>query len=236
MNKNIKLLIVVFTLSLFLFGCSNKNSDDTTKNKQDDEKVINKESPVYPGYTDDNPIKIGFYDYADHGRNLLTEYTAPWILRKDIAWLQVFPTNNEVISNNYTQYVWKEYWDRYSNIDNYKIGYFIKFQLTNGDMVEQMILKPSDGMKISDYLLLYLYDDIHQPIGAWYRHLEDNEVKDDTLFTSIKIYAYELGKLDEIVSPIELMVFTYDGNGDLDYKTNMYLGNSSYTIRINKGN
>lgn len=235
MNRNFKLLIIIFSLSLMLFGCSNKKADSIDKeNKKEDEKEVIKE--VITPFSDDNPIKVGFYEYTNSGRNLLTEYNAPWILRKDIGVFTVFPTNDTTISNNYAQYTWKEHWDKYSDVNDYKIGYFIRFKLTNGEIIEQTILKPSDGMKISNYLLLYLYDDIHQPIGAWYRHLEDNEVKDDTLFTSIKIYAYELGKLDEIVSPIQLTVFTYDGKGDFDFNTNMYLGTSRYTININKSN
>ncbi len=234
MNKNIKLLIVIFAFSLLVFGCSNKKSNDKVKDKKDNEKEIIKEAPIYPGYTDDNPIKIGFYEYTNTGRNLLTEYNAPWINGKDIAVLTVFPTDDKVISSNYIQLAWKEYWNKYSDIDDYKIGYFIRFQLTNGDIIEKTILKPSDAMHDLFYIYIYLYDDIHQPIGAWYSHLEDKDIKKDTLFTSIKIYAAE--KIEEVASPIELMAFTYDGNGDFDYDTNMYLGTSSYTININKKN
>jgi len=234
MNKNVKLLVTIFTIFLLLLGCSNKNGDDKVKDKKDEEKEIIKEAPIYPGYNDDNPIKLGFYKYTSTGRNLLTEYNSPWINGKDIAVLTVFPTNDKVISSNYIQHTWKEYWDKYSDIDNYKIGYFIRFQLTNGDIIEKTILKPSDAMHDLHYIYIYLYDDIHQAIGAWYSHLEDENIKDNTLFTSIKIYAAE--EIEKVASPIELMVFTYDGNGDFDYDTNMYLGRSSYTINVNKSN
>jgi hypothetical protein len=225
-----KIIILLITISLLIFGCSNKKTNNIDNKIEEEEEVIEKTPP----FVDNNPIKIGFYEYTNYGRNLLTKYTTPWVLGKDIVVLEVFPTNNKVISSNYIQYTWKEYWDKYNNIYDYKIVYFIRFQLNNGDIIEQMILKPSDAMLKLHYIYIYLYDDIHQPIGAWYSHLEDKDIKKDTLFTSIKIFAAE--EIDKIISPIELMVFTYNGKDDFDYETNTYLGNSSYTITINKSN
>ena len=84
---------------------------------------------------------------------------------------------------------------------------------------------------VTPYIYNYLYDDIHQPDGAWYSHVEENQVTNETIYSSIKLYAAE--KTNEISSPITLTVFTYDTADDFD-ESGMYRGNSKYTITIKK--
>ena len=79
------------------------------------------------------------------------------------------------------------------------------------------------------YLYVYLYDDVHQPDGTWYSHLEPVDMKDNTVFSSIKLYFAQQGS--KISSPITLTVFTYDED-DID-SSGKYKGTSKYTITIN---
>ena len=96
-------------------------------------------------------------------------------------------------------------------------------------MQEATITTPDKTFIFNPYIFIYLYDDIHQPDGAWYSHVES--MTDNTLFSSIKLTA--IHNLNEITSPVTLTVFTYDTEDDFDEDGN-YRGNSKYTININK--
>ena len=117
--------------------------------------------------------------------------------------------------------------NKYTDIDNYKIGYNIKFILNDGTSLDNTFLKP-DIFYFAKYFYVYFYDDIHQKDGTMYSHLE--EVNDNTLMTSIKLYAVD--GIDD-VKDIILTAFTYDDEDDFDDNGN-YRGSSSYTIEIKR--
>ena len=184
-------------------------------------------------YIDNNPIKIGLYKYYGRYKNreLITEYTETWTYHKDISSFEVFYTNDSSITGNYFQDTFKEYYDKYENIDNYKIGYLISFITNNGE-IKKMILSPKDTEDFFDYLEIYLYDDYHRQKGVWYSHTTEEEYNDETLLTSIKLTA---GKnIADIISDISLTVFTYDYD-DFDEENN-YRGNSKYSIIVKNNN
>ena len=82
---------------------------------------------------------------------------------------------------------------------------------------------------MTPYLYNYLYDDIHQEDGVWYSHIEPEDMKENTIFSSIKLYSAQEGS--KIKYPINLTVFTYDSNDDFN-ELGYYRGNSYYTITI----
>ena len=79
------------------------------------------------------------------------------------------------------------------------------------------------------YFYTYIYDDINQPDYTFYSHLEENDINDETIFSSIKIF---LRDPSNITTPIDFTVFTYDDLEDFD-ENNNYRGNSKYEININ---
>ena len=78
-------------------------------------------------------------------------------------------------------------------------------------------------------MYIYLYDDINQTPGTFYSHLEPEDMKDNTIISSIKLFLAQEGS--KISSPITLTVFTYDGDEDFT-EEKKYRGISSYTINI----
>ena len=99
--------------------------------------------------------------------------------------------------------------------------------LSNGENINHTILNPSTTIQ-NEYILTYLYDDYKNRNSNFYSHIEDTEYNDETLFTSIKLFA---NKVDTLASSIEFTVFTYDTEDDFDSDGN-YRGNSKYTIMI----
>ena len=124
-------------------------------------------------------------------------------------------------------FVMHKYYNEYNGIDNYKVGFNIKFILNDGTSYSGNFLEP-DIYKFSDYFYVYLYDDVNQADGVVYSHLENME--DNTILTSIKIYA--VGGIDNVENII-LSAFTYDSLDDFDSDGN-YRGNSIYVIRIKR--
>lgn len=224
-NSKKKILVCVLLL-VVLSGCSGlgKNQEDNSKQ----ETVKNNEEKDYKEpYVDDNPILLGLYLNQSGTRNLISSYDSPLTQYQDIVSFDVYFTNEEVLTGNQKD-LWSYYYQNYQDIDTYKIGYQISFKTDNLE-VNQMILNPSDVGSFFDYIQVYLYDDIHQD-GGWYDHVSQEEVTDETRFTSIKLTAST--KIAEIISPITLTVFTYDSD-DFDENGN-YRGKSSYQVVINR--
>lgn len=215
MKRTILLLFLLF----FLVGCGKEKINTITNDNQEIDDAIE----VKDTYQDDNPIKVGLYMNG----KLQKEYTTSIIDGQDIAVFEVYYTNDSDVGNGSTKYNFNKYYSNYENIDNYKIGFYLGFETTEGKM-GATILDPSKMHELY-YIYNYLYDDIHQADGAWYSHVEMGDVKENTLYTSIKLYAG--GYTYKITSPITLTVFTYDDMDDFDENGN-YRGKSSYTVTI----
>jgi hypothetical protein len=73
-----------------------------------------------------------------------------------------------------------------------------------------------------------MYDDVHVTPGVWYTHLEDKDMKDETVITSIKLTS---GSKIKQVGDIALTAFIYNGDDCFDAEGN-YIGLISETIVI----
>ena len=229
-----KILIIIITLILIYGGYlsynyfyNNESTNETKEIKKD--KITNNLKPEETKYIDENPIKVGLYKYygREKDRELVSEYSSNWNYHSDISSFEVFYTQDNFIEGKVFQNTFKEYLDKYTNIENYKIGYKISF-LTNTEEINKTILSPIDTESFFDYLEIYLYNDYEQPIGVWYSHVTEEKYTTDTLLTSIKLTSGK--KIDEIISDITVTVFTYD-NDDFDESGN-YRGISKYTIIV----
>ena len=212
MKKILIIIILLFTLT----SCTKKPNDPINL---DDTLNINIST-----YKDDNPIKVGLYvdEY------LTKEYTTTKTNMQDITVFNIYYTNKEKLENNYIKYNFNKYYNEYENIDKYKIGFIISFSVNDKTYHEQ-ILTPDCEYLFAPYIYIYLYDDIHQTPNTWYSHLLKEEVNDNTIYSSIKLFKAD--HANEITSPITLSVFTYDKD-DFDNNHN-YIGSSINTTTIN---
>lgn len=220
--KSKKILIGI--VIIFLVGCSIREEDNFKEEMVKDNVIKNYVEP----YVDDNPIILGGYLSNGNNKTLVSSYDSNLSLYQDIVSFEIYYTKEESLSGSQKN-LWNTYYQTYENIDNYKIGYYLSFQVGE-EIISKLILKPSDGDGIFDYIQVYLYDDINQD-GGFYDHVTDEEVTVETIFSSIKLTAST--KIDEIVGPIKLVIFTYDSEDDFD-ENGMYRGNSSYEININR--
>ena len=208
--------IVILLVLLLITGCSKEEKEILKEEKQ--EEIIETEK-----YIDDNPITIGIYE--DDIR-LVKEYKLKKQSRNEVIF-SFYYTNQENLGSRRQKENWSKFYNEYLNINNYKIGF--NFSFYEGDKkIEKTILKP-DTFAFEPYFYTYIYDDINQPDYTFYSHLEEDDINENTIFSSIKIFLVEPSK---ITSPIEFTVFTYDDLEDFDENKN-YRGNSKYTIKIN---
>lgn len=218
---------ILLMLVILLVGCTPKEEINKEENKLENNNEIKQEEIIKEEYVDNNPIKLGLYLYTGSYSNKekLSTYETTFENGKDIGSFEVFFTDEEVISGNSFKSLFNSYYDKYVSIDNYKIGYNIEFTLNDGTVNKFNLLEPNTYL-YGDYFYTYLYDDIHVNEGEFYSHLES--IDDNTLITSIKIYAVD--KIDD-VEKIKLTVFTYDSDDDFDEDGN-YRGISKYSIDI----
>ena len=223
------LLIVIF-LSIYIYSITFKNKPQEVLKPDPIEPEIKEPIQEKPKYIDNNPITVGLYkvNKSQNKRELITTYTNKWVYHKDIDCFEVYYTKEEEIPNTNQIKMIQKYLDKYENIDNYRIGYNIKFMI-NDKLINKTILRPKDTEDFYDYLEAYLYDDYHRN-GSWYSHTTEKDYNDNTLLTSIKLTAGK--KIEEITSSITLTAFTYDED-DFDEQGN-YRGISNYTIIVKK--
>ena len=218
------LLIVV----LLLTAC-NKTNNIENNQPEIQEPIVNEQKEEIQ-YIDNNKVKLSLFLYDGNYNNkqrIEDTYYTEFINGYDIGSFEVFLTDENTISGTTFKKTWNEYYTKYDNIENHKIGFNIKFVLKDGSHYNANYFEP-DTYKFGKYFYTYLYDDVNQRDDAYYSHLE--EIDENTLLTSIKIYAVD--GIDEVDSFI-LSAFTYDTEDDFDEEGN-YRGNSIYVIRIKR--
>ncbi|MGN1379507.1 MAG: hypothetical protein ACI4XR_03820 [Bacilli bacterium] len=224
-----KIIIII----LILFSLSSCKKDETliiSNNATTQETEIVNEVEEY---IDDNPLNISLYLENSLGfERLNNEIELSWVSKKDIIVLCTFYSNDEFIKLDFYQNIWKNYASNIENINNYKIGWEISFDTTEG-RIHKTIHFPKDTIDFYDYLEIYLYDSLNQEIGAWYSHLLDEQINDNTLLTTIKLTCGN--KCNEITSDIYVKVFSYNGNDDFD-DYGFYRGSSYSNLIIKKSN
>ncbi len=232
MKKALYFTLIVITIFLTC-SCTNKNIDSDAN----EEEIVKEEATEETNteeekdtYVDDNPITVGIYLNINGITTLVNHYDSTWKLYKDITVVSTFFTQNQTLAANSIAGTFDTYKNNYTNIDNYRIGYYIKFTVSSGETVEKTILNIADSIMPNEYLQFYLYDDIIHRNDSWYSHVTIEQWNTSTMLTSLKItcstYYYQ------ITSPIEITAFTYDSTDDFD-ENGKYRGNSRYTTLLN---
>ena len=115
----------------------------------------------------ENKDKFFCDNYKDE---LVTNISTTFTNQKDIATFNIVFTNEKDLKSTNLKNNWNKYYQKYENIDKYKIGFLIEME-ANGKKLENLVLDPSSQHKLDPYLYVYLYDGIHQKDGAKYTHL-----------------------------------------------------------------
>ena len=135
----------------------------------------------------------------------------------DIACYWVLPTNESALSNVDYRDLWKKFVSESLEVNgapelgkgetlNPKTGFRLTVATEEGEMTET-VLSPFDiDEHISDYIEMYLYDDVNHPSGSWYSHLTAEEMTDETIISSVKL---TMGKLSHLVKSVKLEAFIY---------------------------
>lgn len=188
------------------------------------------EATTVPVTVEVKPGVVGLYIPAEDGtkaRKLVREFTCKRVAKQDIDCFEVLASQEEYVSGSSFSGMWKQAWETAGAEENSKIGFVIELVLTDGQIIKQTILKPSDAKWFYDYLEVYLYDDIHQN-GGWYTHLEDENIKEETVISSIKLTSGS--KIDQ-VGDITLTAFVYQGEDCFD-ENGAYIADVLYTVAI----
>ena len=226
--RKIKILLIL-VLTLFITACEKKEEEPIKL------ELLDKEDIIEEVYVDDSNIPLSFYLYSNNQYNRVGDnLNLPWYYRQDITVLNILPTYDNNIPGFYMQDIYPRYWNSIEDTTNYKIGFNVKFTTTDGE-IDCNILKPSDRFKeLFYYIAIFLYDDVNAARDSWYDHVDDDEVTDNTIYSSIKVHANV--DFAKVISPIKLTVFAYNGEEDFDPETGNYRGKSYTELYINKTN
>lgn len=232
MKKN-KYLLLFLSCIILLTGCSNsKVYDNIIEDNVSEKEKIEEVEEIVPEYIDINNTPISFYSLKGNKLIKLTEITKRLNVEEDIGIFQIYPSyDDEIILNKSFAESFYDEWQKYNSNSNIKIGFNIKFKLANEE-ISYNIFNPSNTFEKWEYLMNYLYDDYANRGKGFYSHIEENQYNDSTLFTALKIQSSY--QCSEIISPIQVTVYTYDSEDD--FENNEYRGNchSSFLINIEK--
>lgn len=214
--------VLIICLCLLLCACGSKENVKVEKTSNNKKNI----KDVKEVYQDNNNTIVGLYKEKGSKLELVTDYSTDISSGKDIDIYQVYFSNESSV--NLDSGFGLSYYNMFNSLNtpNIKVGFNIKYSLDNGEVVNQTVLKPSDTIQ-NEYIFLYLYDDYKNRNSNFYSHIEDSDYDDETLFTSVKVFA---NKIDNLSSNIEFTVFTYDT--DDDFENGNYRGTSKYTINI----
>ncbi len=178
-----------------------------------------------------SPDTVGIYIPAANGtaaRKRVTEFVSRRVAKQDIDCFEILATREELIQGNSFASIWRAAWESHSSAENTKIGFHITFALSDGQVISRQLLKPSDSADFYEYLEIYMYDDVTVAPGVWYTHLEDKDMTDTTVITSIKLTS---GSKISQVGDILLTAFVYSGE-DCFGADGLYIGQVLETITI----
>lgn len=181
-------------------------------------------------YVDENEMEIGLYIDEGNTKRLIDKYYSDFTAENIIGLFYALPTREEVVNGRDFKQIFDEYYNKYEDKEKYKIGYNIKFSMRDGRVIDETVLNPDDAYYLFPKVQCYLYDDINLIPGRPYYHITQDIMTDDRICSSIKLVGDKESK--NIISPIELTVFSFDGEDDFYPNTRKYRGNSSYKILI----
>lgn len=225
-----KKIFLIMIYLILVVGCNKKEG---IPNEVVDEKKEIVEPKEEEKYIDNNPIELSFYMYygKNTNRKRLENYQTQFVTGQDLCSLEIYYTKDELLNIDIQKNLWNKYYQIYSSINNYKIGYKISFNTISNGEVSKYILSPKDTYyDLFDFIQIYLYDDINVQDGVWYSHVTEDAYNENTILTSIKLTGSE--RINEITSDITLEVFTYDDD-DFDEEGN-YRGKSKASIIISR--
>ena len=250
MHKNVKkiaAMALIAVMALMTVACGKKKEKASTNKSSavdapaiteaatiDEAVVEEEEAPVIPEKTVRDPYGVTlinlYKNYSDEAMRKIVpdDYSSEWVKGQDISSFEVFATDVETIPRDgkWFQELFNPIWESYENYADCKIGYTVDYDLTDGTHVHMTLLGPDD-ITNKDYIEIYLYDDVHIGLGAWYSHLES--VDDTTLITSIKFTAGQ--QVEMVAGQITLQAFVYYDDVDFD-ENGDYTGTVSDTITV----
>ena len=149
---------------------------------------------------------------------------------QEIGTFSIILSNEEKVEGSSIKSLYKEISSKEEFINNYKIGFNIKFTLDSGTIINENVLKPLyyENYGFCPYLYAWIYDDVNA--NGWHSHIEEDEYNENTIMTSIKLMWGHSAQ--EISGDIELTVFTYDDD-DFD-ESGICRGISKFTTIIEK--
>lgn len=252
MKRTMRTLLLCLALAAFCAGCGGegeKPAETTTAPETTAETTLPPETtqPTTEATTEPttapttepevvyipeiSPDTVGIYIPAGDGtraRVRVTEFSAKRTAKTDIDCFEILASREDRVEGSSFVSIWNTAWDSFEDGADAKIGFHIQFSLTSGEVVSATLLKPSDAAEFYDYLEIYMYDDIHQTPGAWYTHLSDTNMDEETIISSIKLTS---GSKIAEVGDIILTAFVYNGGDCFDTSGN-YIGLVSETITI----
>lgn len=229
MKKLMYFVLIAMTIFLTCSCTSEKiNDEEKTDGKEIFKDQISDEKENK--YVDDNPITVGLYINLNGTTTLVNHYNSIWKQYTDIIVFSTFYTQEKTLAADSVAGSFDSCKNNYSNINNYRIGYNVKFTVKNGDVIDRTILNITDSILSVEYLLFYFYDDILHRNDNWYSHITEAEWNTSTMMTSFKITGGTV--FNEVISPVEVTVFTYDSKNDFD-ENGKYRGKSKYTAILN---
>ena len=227
-----KKIICLLILLLIIVGCNKKEEKKQEREPKEIKVVTITPSPEatpepVPSYQDLNNTPIAIY----RNNQKVVEFKDSFRVGKDMAIFKIYPSTDDYLSlNGSFAQAFHNKWNEYNTSGKLKIGFNLSYDVADGRHFSQNILHVNDTYDYQGYILEFLYDDYDLAINnKIYSHVEPEQEKDNTLFSSIKLYPQSA--YPDITSKILLTVFTYDTEDDFD-ENGEYRGNSKYTITI----
>ena len=179
----------------------------------------------------DRPTVVSFYQpegksYSPRIR-MGDEFSAKWKKGEDIGSFEVIASDDDRLEGDFFGDIFGSCWKRYADADQCKIGFTLRYALSDGNEIQYTMLSP-EHIQHTEYIECWLYDDYHREPHKSYSHIK--RMGEDTLITSIKLTC---GKKIKEVQEIWLTAFICASQDEFDENRN-YTGPTSCTLHITR--
>lgn len=155
------------------------------------------------------------------------EFSAKWKKGEDIGSFEVIASDADRLEGDFFGDIFGGCWKTFPNADQCKIGFTLRYSLSDGSEIQYTMLSPSH-VEHTEYIECWLYDDYHREPHKSYSHIKS--MKDDTLITSIKLTC---GRKIKEVQEIWLTAFICASMDEFDANRN-YTGPTACTLHITR--
>lgn len=238
------LLALIIAVIIIIVSCNHKKPEKTQETTPAATEPRTEE-PAAKNIPNEKPVSLYLMNYDTMTCDRVSQIRKVWTPDEDLESFGAFCSAAESFPFTDETSAHQETWNSAGSAADYKIGYELSFDVNgehkiitirqpkdiedNPDLYNGDYPEDGDYSRITGYMGVWVYDDLHQD-GSFYTHITQSEVVPETLLTSIKLRPTPQSSQ---ISSLILRAFSYSSEEEFD-SAGHYTGNYASRVTIDR--